>query len=73
MATETNRQFTTGQLDDHKLLKSISGFTDHYEEVNGINLHFVRGGRGHPLILLPGYPETWSGNPNNTKGRIGEC
>jgi pimeloyl-ACP methyl ester carboxylesterase len=27
--------------------------------VNGVRLHYVIGGRGAPLVLLPGYPETW--------------
>ncbi len=27
--------------------------------MNGIRLHYVAGGQGEPLILLPGWPETW--------------
>lgn len=27
--------------------------------MNGVRLHYVIGGRGAPLVLLPGYPETW--------------
>ena len=27
--------------------------------VNGINLHYVIGGKGDPIVLLHGYPETW--------------
>jgi pimeloyl-ACP methyl ester carboxylesterase len=27
--------------------------------VNGTKLHYVTGGQGEPLILIPGYPETW--------------
>jgi pimeloyl-ACP methyl ester carboxylesterase len=27
--------------------------------VNGTRLHYVAGGKGQPVILLPGWPETW--------------
>jgi pimeloyl-ACP methyl ester carboxylesterase len=37
----------------------IEGFTNHYAQVNGIRLHYVRGGEGDPLVLLPGWPRTW--------------
>jgi pimeloyl-ACP methyl ester carboxylesterase len=33
---------------------------NHYEEnVNGISLHYVKGGKGQPVLLLHGYPQTW--------------
>ncbi|WP_424889386.1 alpha/beta fold hydrolase [Streptomyces sp. XH2] len=35
------------------------GFTSEYAEVNGVRLHYVTGGQGDPLVLLPGWPETW--------------
>lgn len=35
------------------------GFTSRYADVNGIRLHYVIGGRGAPLILLHGWPQTW--------------
>ncbi len=31
----------------------------HYASVNGIRVHFVRHGRGFPLLLLHGWPEFW--------------
>ncbi|GAA4208522.1 alpha/beta hydrolase [Streptosporangium oxazolinicum] len=37
----------------------IDGFTSDFAEVNGTRLHYVSGGRGEPLILLPGWPRTW--------------
>lgn len=40
-------------------MTSLPGFTDHYAEIDGIKLHYVRGGSGEPLILLPGWPFTW--------------
>ncbi len=46
---------------DEELIKSIPNFINNYTEVNGIKLHYVKGGggQGEPLILIPGYPETW--------------
>ncbi|RZJ78798.1 MAG: alpha/beta hydrolase [Flavobacterium sp.] len=41
------------------LIKSIPNFVNNYAEVNGTKLHYVEGGKGEPLILIPGYPETW--------------
>jgi pimeloyl-ACP methyl ester carboxylesterase len=34
-------------------------FSHHMASVNGIQLHYVRGGQGDPLVLLHGWPETW--------------
>ncbi|PKA99810.1 pimeloyl-ACP methyl ester carboxylesterase [Flavobacteriaceae bacterium MAR_2009_75] len=44
---------------DEELIKSLPNFTNKYSEVNGTKLHYVIGGQGDPLILVPGYPETW--------------
>ena len=35
------------------------GFRDQFAEVNGINLHYVIGGQGDPVVLLHGFPQTW--------------
>ncbi|HYO70419.1 MAG TPA: alpha/beta hydrolase, partial [Archangium sp.] len=35
------------------------GFSHGTAQVNGITLHYVRGGSGTPLVLLHGWPETW--------------
>lgn len=37
----------------------IEGFTSEFAEVNGIRMHYVTGGDGDPLVLLPGWPRTW--------------
>ena len=37
----------------------LNGFADGYAKVNGIRLHYVIGGTGDPLVLLPGWPRTW--------------
>ena len=44
---------------DAALIRRLPGFSNHYATVNGIRLHYVVGGRGKPVVLLPGWPETW--------------
>ena len=34
-------------------------FSHHTASVNGIQLHYVIGGHGDPMVLLHGWPETW--------------
>ena len=34
-------------------------FSHHIASVNGIQLHYVTGGQGDPIVLLHGWPETW--------------
>jgi pimeloyl-ACP methyl ester carboxylesterase len=36
-------------------------FTHHTATVNGVRLHYVMGGKGEPLVLIHGWPETWYG------------
>src|SRR5512132_4303293 len=36
-------------------------FSHHTASVNGIQLHYVIGGHGDPVVLLHGWPETWYG------------
>jgi pimeloyl-ACP methyl ester carboxylesterase len=51
--------FSKQALTDAELVKKLPGFTNGYAEVNGTRLHYVEGGQGKPLFLLPGWPETW--------------
>ncbi|MDT7729687.1 MAG: hypothetical protein QOI21_6263 [Actinomycetota bacterium] len=45
---------------DAALVRSLPGdFRSGYANVNGVRLHYVAGGQGEPLILLPGWPQTW--------------
>jgi pimeloyl-ACP methyl ester carboxylesterase len=44
---------------DGELIKQWPGFQNKYATVNGINIHYVDGGNGAPLICLPGWPQTW--------------
>jgi pimeloyl-ACP methyl ester carboxylesterase len=34
-------------------------FSHHTASVNGIQMHYVIGGKGDPVVLLHGWPETW--------------
>jgi len=34
-------------------------FSHHTAEVNDLKIHYVTGGRGKPMVLLHGYPQTW--------------
>ena len=34
-------------------------FASHYVEANGLRLHAVVGGKGQPLLLIHGWPQTW--------------
>lgn len=36
-----------------------AGFHDHYVQVDDVRLHYVTGGSGPPVLLIPGWPETW--------------
>jgi pimeloyl-ACP methyl ester carboxylesterase len=44
---------------DAALLRTLPGFESGVAEVNGTRIHYVIGGRGEPLVLLPGWPQTW--------------
>jgi pimeloyl-ACP methyl ester carboxylesterase len=37
----------------------LAGFRGEYATVNGVRLHYVTGGDGDPVVLLPGWPRTW--------------
>lgn len=35
------------------------GFTDHSVNANGVRLHYVTTGHGDPVLLIPGWPQSW--------------
>ena len=51
--------------DKQSLLDGISfqidnvTFSHHMATVNGIQIHYVMGGKGDPIVLLHGYPQSW--------------
>jgi cephalosporin-C deacetylase-like acetyl esterase len=34
-------------------------FSHHMATINGIQMHYVMGGKGDPVVLLHGYPQSW--------------
>src|SRR5260221_3424338 len=46
-------------VSDAALVQTLPGFNSSFATVNGIRLHYVAGGQGDPVFLLPGWPETW--------------
>src|SRR6266436_2998269 len=60
-ASAQTQAAATGTYDvsDVALVKSLPGFTSSFATVNDIRLHYVAGGEGSPVLLLPGWPETW--------------
>lgn len=36
-----------------------ASFQHHYVKVNGQRLHYVTAGEGEPVLLIPGWPQTW--------------
>src|SRR5271156_1949400 len=60
-ATDVENPATVGELPtDEELARSLPGdFRSGYADVNGTRLHYVTGGQGEPVVLLPAWPETW--------------
>jgi pimeloyl-ACP methyl ester carboxylesterase len=55
----------TSSFENQQLLEGISfeidnvTFSHHTASVNGIQMHYVIGGKGDPIVLLHGFPQTW--------------
>lgn len=47
------------QYDNRQLVSLLPGFESKFEEIDGVGFHYVTGGAGRPLVLLPGWPQTW--------------
>lgn len=54
-----NKMNIENAYNDDTLVQKLPGFTNNYQLVNGINIHYVTGGQGEPLVLIPGWPQTW--------------
>lgn len=48
----------TYDVSNASLLRELPGFASNFVTVNGIRLHYVAGGNGSPVFLLPGWPQT---------------
>src|SRR5678816_2117331 len=65
LAQQQQPQANLTSTEQQHLLNGISfqidnvTFSHHTATVNGIQLHYVMGGKGDPVVLLHGWPETW--------------
>ena len=50
---------TTTQPNGKSFQMGNMTFSHRLASVNGIQLHYVIGGHGDPVVLLHGWPETW--------------
>jgi len=55
----SEQKVITDQYSDEVLIRNWPGFENKYIAVNGVELHYVDGGSGVPMICLPGWPQTW--------------
>jgi len=54
-----NNKSISDPYSDEELIKNWPGFENKYVVVDGMQLHYVEGGSGIPLLCLPGWPQTW--------------
>ena len=63
MAQRQNNQTSSlpNQQQPHGISFQIDNttFYHHMAVVNGVQIHYVIGGHGDPVVLLHGWPETW--------------
>ena len=65
LAQQPQLQANLTSVEQQQLMEGISFeidnviFSHHMAAVNGIQLHYVIGGKGDPVVLLHGWPETW--------------
>jgi cephalosporin-C deacetylase-like acetyl esterase len=67
VATAQEQVLQTNQtsVEQQQLMNGISfeidnvTFSHHMATVNGVQLHYVIGGQGDPVVLLHGWPQTW--------------
>lgn len=57
--SQTPQAVASEVFSDTALVRTLPGFAEEFVDVNGVRLHVVAGGEGPPLLLLPGWPETW--------------
>lgn len=58
-ATKAPPTIPAASVSDAALVRTLPGFKEGYANVNGVRLHYVMGGSGGAVMLLPGWPETW--------------
>lgn len=57
--TDKGNPYKGIDVSDETLVKELPGFKNGFANVNGTRLHYVEGGEGTPIILMPGWPQTW--------------
>ncbi len=50
---------TVAQMTEFNPEEFANTFKHHTASVNGVQLHYVMGGKGDPIVLLHGWPQTW--------------
>ena len=64
---QANQTFSPSVEEQRQLLEGISfqidnvTFSHRMASANGIQMHYVIGGQGEPVVFLHGWPETWYG------------
>ena len=58
-AAPVPKNIPASQTRDAALVRKLPGFREGKALVNGVHLHYVTGGSGPALVLLPGWPQTW--------------
>lgn len=46
-------------VSNQSLVRELQGFKSGFANVNGIRMHYVEGGQGTPVVMMPGWPQTW--------------
>ena len=65
LGSETNQSLSQAKQQQQQFLEDISfdidgvTFSHHMASVNGIQMHYVIGGKGDPVVLLHGFPQSW--------------
>jgi hypothetical protein len=65
LAQQQQSQANLTSVEQQQLMEGISfeidnvTFSHHTTSVNGIQMHYVIGGQGDPVVLLHGWPQTW--------------
>ncbi|MGQ3178205.1 MAG: alpha/beta hydrolase [Blastomonas fulva] len=57
--TDKGNPYASMDVSDEALVRELKGFKNGFADVNGTRLHYVEGGQGTPVILMPGWPQTW--------------
>ena len=57
--TDKGNPYASIDVSDDTLVRELAGFKNGYAQVNGTRLHYVEGGKGSLVILMPGWPQTW--------------